>query len=349
MQGYRWGEQPDDPNVIKLNTNELPFDPSPQVTQALRNFDPSILRVYPQPTADALRDQLAEHFELRRNNFIVTNGGDEALRLALTTFVEPGTTFAMTSPSYSLYPVLAQIQNANITEIPLGDDWLHPHDLAEQLNDAEAQLTCVVNPHAPSGQLTSAQDIEQLARTLEGVLLIDEAYVNFVDPQLMYNLVPLVNDLDNVLILRTFSKGYALAGLRLGYLIGHPALITPMVEKTRDSYNMDALSQIIGAAAFADHTYAQTLWQAVREARTQLTDGLRQLGFALFDSQTNFLLARIPGNAKLNAQQLYLALKDNGILVRYFDAPRLTDKLRITVGTTAQNQTLIEQLQELLT
>ncbi|MBX3705886.1 MAG: aminotransferase class I/II-fold pyridoxal phosphate-dependent enzyme [Pseudomonadales bacterium] len=345
MAGYTWGEQPDDARTIKLNTNENPYPPAPGVQTALRGIDVAVLRTYPQPTADRLRDRLAALHGIDRGQLIVTHGGDEALRLAMTTFVDPGAAFGMADPSYSLYPVLAEIQDARIVRIPLDDAWQLPADCAAQLNAAHVRLACIVNPHAPSGVLLDRGTIARLAEGFHGVLLVDEAYVDFVDPARGHDLVPLVHRFDNLLLLRTFSKGYSLAGLRLGYLIGAAPLIEPLVTKTRDSYNIDAISQLLGEAAVVERAYAEETWRRVREDRARLRAGLEQLGFVAPDSETNFLLPRVPAGSLLCAAELYAALKSRGILVRHFPVPPLADALRITVGTTEQNQRLLDTLQ----
>ncbi len=348
MSAYQWGEQPDSDSVLKLNTNENPFPPSPRVASALSGLDVAELRRYPQPTAQALRARLASLHELEPDNFVVTNGGDEGLRLALTTFVEPGGCLGMLEPSYSLYPVLAAVQDARTLKVPLGEDWAAPRDFAQTLNDAGANLACVVNPHAPSGTLTDVATISQLANDFNGVLLVDEAYVDFVDPALRHDLLRLVDAFDNLLLLRTFSKGYSLAGLRLGYLIGNRALIAPILGKTRDSYNVDLVSQRLGEAAIDDHGYAEETWRQVRSARRTLRDELIQLGFRVAISQTNFLLAEVPLDFNVSALELYEGLKARDILVRYFDTPAMEDKLRITVGTATQNRRLTGVLEEIL-
>ena len=348
MRGYEWGEQPEGADVVKLNTNENPYPPSPRVQEALAGFDVASLRRYPRPTADPLRDRLALKHSLARDHVLITHGGDEGLRLAMTTFVDPGATFAMAEPSYSLYPVLAEIQDARVYTLELEEDWTLPADVAARINDAGARLTCLVNPHAPSGTLTLVDRLADIAQALDGVLLVDEAYVDFVDPELDYDLTRLVRELTNLLVLRTFSKGYSLAGLRLGYMLGHPALIDPMISKTRDSYNVDAISQALGEAALRDRAYAEETWARVREGRQALRDGLAQLGLPSPDSQTNFLLVQVPRESPRSARELYEHLKARHILVRYFDTPRLDDRLRISVGTTEQNQRLIAALQEAL-
>jgi len=348
MAGYTWGEQPEDARTIKLNTNENPYPPAAGVRAALTNFDVAALRTYPQPTADPLRDRLAAMHGIGREEIIMTHGGDEALRLAMTTFVDPGAAFGMADPSYSLYPVLADIQDARVVAVPLASDWRLPADFASQLNAAGVKLTCVVNPHAPSGLLLDRATVAELAVNLDGVLLVDEAYVDFVDPAHGHDLVPLIREFDNLLLLRTFSKGYSLAGLRLGYLLGSSALIKTLITKTRDSYNIDAISQALGAAAVAERSYAAETWRRVRDDRERLRQGLAGLGLRAAPSETNFLLARVPTSSKLDAAALYSALKARGVLVRYFSAPRLTDCLRITVGTPEQNRQLLEELQRLL-
>ena len=349
MQGYTWGEQPQDARTIKLNTNENPYPVSARVQEALSGIDAASLRAYPQPTADRLRDAIAARHGLSREQIVVTNGGDEALRLAITTFVEPKAAFGMASPSYSLYPVLANIHDAGIVEVPLGDDWVLPEDLAPTLNAAGAELTCLVNPHAPSGTLTDTETLSRIAASLDGVLLIDEAYVDFVDPARAYDSTQLLETHDNVLILRTFSKGYSLAGLRLGYLLGSTELIAPIIGKTRDSYNIDHISQTVGLAAFEDLQHAATSWAQVRESRAHLVNALGQLGLQSPPSEANFVLATVPATARQDAAALYASLKAQGILVRYFDTARLDDKLRISIGTPEENDRLVAALTQALT
>ncbi len=347
MQGYSWGEQPEDPRTIKLNTNENPYPPSPAVGQALAAFDPQQLRRYPNPTASKFRNLAAAHFGLQPAQVLATNGGDELLRLAFTTFLAPGQPFAMASPSYSLYPVLAAVAEAPVLEIPLDTAWQLPNDFAAQLNAANVGLCCLVNPHAPSGTLLPQSSLAAIAKVFRGVLLVDEAYVDFVDPALAQDSTQLVRDHDNVLLLRTLSKGYSLAGLRFGFGLAQTNLITPMLTKTRDSYNLNAISQVLAEAAFQDQAHASRSWQLVREQRQLLAAALATLGFRMPPSQANFLLAQVPA-AGPNAAQLYQGLKQQGILVRYFPTPGLDDKLRISVGSAEENQALLQALRTLL-
>lgn len=348
MQGYSWGEQPSQQRVIKLNTNENPYPASESVAIALAQFSVDQLRRYPQPFADPFRDLAAALHGVKRENIIATNGGDELLRLAITTYVGAGETLGMAEPSYSLYPVLAAVQGCKVVKIDLQDDWSLPEDFAGQLNAAGARLAFVVNPHAPTGQLVPVQRLCAIAQQFDGVLVIDEAYVDFVDPDLNYNAVPLIHELDNVLLLRTMSKGYSLAGLRFAYGIGAASLLAPMLYKTRDSYNTDAISQSLATAALAAREEAAVSWQRVREERSRLTSELTRLGLEVLPSQSNFVLTAVPGNGEQRAPRLYQRLKDDGILVRYFDQPRLRDKLRITVGTPDENDALLSSLRKAL-
>jgi histidinol-phosphate aminotransferase len=351
MQGYSWGEQPTQQRVIKLNTNENPYPAPAAVAKQLAALSVDQLRRYPQPFADDFRDMAASVHGVSRDNIIATNGGDELLRLAITTFVDPGQTLGMAEPSYSLYPVLAAVQGCQVARINVLDDWSLPADFAEQLNQHGAKLAFVVNPHAPTGQLLPVSVLREIATRFSGVLVIDEAYVDFIDPDLGYDAVPLITEFDNVMLLRTMSKGYSLAGLRFAYGIGSASLLAPMLYKTRDSYNTDLISQKLATAALAARDAAAESWCLVRQERRRLTEQLIAMGFAVLPSQSNFVLATVPaaGTGALMAGEaqapaLYRRLKAQGILVRYFDQPRLRNKLRITVGTMQENDALLAAL-----
>jgi histidinol-phosphate aminotransferase len=338
MRGYVSGEQLDG-DVVKLNTNENPYPPAPEVAEALRRFDASRLRRYPNPLADGFRAAAARVHGIAPAQILASNGSDELLRLAFTTFVDPGATVAWPEPAYSLYPVLADIQGCRTLRLPLTAASQLPADFAERANDAGARLVCVVNPGAPAGQLIPATALRELADRLSGVLLIDEAYVDFVDPEARGDTLALVRDFDNVLLSRTLSKGYSLAGLRFGYAIGPEPLLEPMRDKTRDAYNLDAVAQALATAAIEAQDYAQDTWARVRRDRAQLAAALTALGFTVPATQTNFLLATVPPG--LVAERLYDDLRRQRILVRYFAKPGLDDKLRISVGTPEENQQLM--------
>jgi histidinol-phosphate aminotransferase len=347
MKGYTWGEQPRQSRVIKLNTNENPYPAAPEVTQALQAVNVADLRRYPPPFADDFREVAARLHGVSRDNIMATNGGDELLRLIITTFANAGDTIAMAEPSYSLYPVLAAVQGCTMHRIPLNEDWGLPEDFAAQLNAANARIAFVVNPHAPTGQLLPVDRLAQIAEAFKGVLVIDEAYVDFIAPDVSYNAVPLALQRDNVILLRTMSKGYSLAGLRFAYGIAHESLLAPMLFKTRDSYNTDLISQRLATAALGAQAYAQDTWRRVREERSRLATSLEELGFGVLPSHSNFLLVTWAEKSDLGAQAIYQALKDRGILVRFFDQPRLRDKLRITVGTIEENDALLQALKQI--
>ena len=342
MAGYVPGEQVNSADVIKLNTNENPYPPSPAVAAALNGIDSAFLRRYPSPTAVSFREAAARCHGISVDNIVPTNGGDELLRLVLTTFAAPGETVAVTRPTYSLYRVLAEIQANPLHEIALEDTWDLPEDFVRQLSDAGAKMCILVNPQAPTGKLLPVATLTEIAANFDGLLLVDEAYVDFVDPAREHDAVPLAVERDNVLLLRTLSKGYSLAGLRFGYGIGSAELIHPILYKTRDSYNTDYIAQQLAAAAIQSRDYAENTWEKVRQAREALANALTQLGFGVTPSQANFVLATLP--AGHSAEQLYQQLRSENILVRFFDQERLRDKLRISVGTPAENATLLAAL-----
>jgi histidinol-phosphate aminotransferase len=346
MEGYMPGEQPSGSDVVKLNTNENPYPPGPKVAQCLTHIAVDSLRRYPPPLANDFRLAAATLHQVDPENIIPTNGGDEFLRLVMTTFVGAGDIIAITKPSYSLYPVLAGIQDSKLVEIPLEDDWSMPKTFAAKLNQLNAKLAIIVNPHAPTGSLLDSSYLAEIADEFNGVLLIDEAYVDFIDPRLNYDSIPLINQFPNILFLRTMSKGYSLAGLRFGYGIGPSQLINPMMYKTRDSYNTDFIAQKLATAAILDTTYAQDTWQKVRVSRQQLATDLANLGISSLPSQANFLLCEIPQIP--GAQALYQSLKMQNILVRYFDQDRLRNKLRISIGNDQENQRLVYAISQLL-
>ncbi len=344
MVGYTPGEQPEVESVIKLNTNENPYPPPQSVADVLSQIDVASLRRYPSPSARQFRKVAAKLHHVKPENIIATNGGDELLRLLLTTFVEVGSPIGVADPSYSLYPVLAAIHDSPVRRVSLTSDWELPDDFAEQMNAFGVKLSFVVNPHAPSGKLVPVTRLTEIAQKLDGILVIDEAYVDFIDPDQDYNSIKLINQFDNIVILRTLSKGYSLAGLRFGYGIGPARLIEPMQNKTKDSYNMDLISQKLGVAALQDQAAAKRTWQAVCDERSRMVLEFDQLGLTSLPSQANFLLVEIPSECAGGAEALYQTFKNEGVLVRFFNEERLKNKLRITVGTPQENSALLQIL-----
>ena len=347
LQGYAYGEQPKQAGLIKLNTNENPYPPSPAVAAALASFDSDNLRLYPDATSVAFCTLAARLHGVNKEQIMATNGGDELLRLAVTTFVPPRGNMGGTQPGYSLYPVLAAIQDANFIQVPYPKDLRSIGNFATRMNAANVRLTCLVNPHAPSGYLLKTTALSQLAEALEGVLLLDEAYVDFVDPDQQHNSISLLERHDNILILRSLSKGYSLAGLRFGYAIAAAELIQPMVEKTKDSYNLDSIAQLLACAALKDQPYAASCWKMVRLERKRLTAALRTRGWHVDDSEANFIFVGCADQKPTTARAIFTALRKQAILVRHFDQEGLADYLRVTIGSHQQNNSLLAALDRL--
>jgi histidinol-phosphate aminotransferase len=334
MAPYVPGEQPGPgERIIKLNTNENPFPPSPRALAAIRSIDPDILRRYPSPTAELFRATAARVHGVSADMILTGNGSDEILSITVRTFLDPGDTLAYPDPTYSLYPVLAESCGIRVVAVPWEPGWQLP---VQTLLASGARAIFFANPNAPTGTAVRPAAVRELALAFTGLLLVDEAYVDFADE----NCLDLVRELPNVMICRTFSKGYSLAGLRFGYAIAAAPLVAEMT-KVKDSYNCDAISILAASAALEDQDYARDTWQAVRAERSRLAAELGQRGFDVVPSQANFLLATCPGGL---AADLYRSLKAKGVLVRYFAKPGLADKLRITVGTAAQNDALLAAL-----
>jgi histidinol-phosphate aminotransferase len=334
MAPYVPGEQPGPgEKVIKLNTNENPFPPSPHVIEAIRTIDPERLRRYPSPKADAFREVAARLHAVSPDMILAGNGSDEILAIVMRTFLGPGDTLAYPDPTYSLYPVLAACGETRVRTVPWAEGFALP---AQALMATGARAIFFANPNAPTGTLVPKARVRELALAFSGLVLVDEAYVDFADD----HCIDLVRELPNVMICRTFSKGYSLAGLRFGYAIAAPAMVAEM-NKVKDSYNCDAIAIAAATAALEDQDYARRTWQAVRTERDRLAAALGRRGFQIIPSQANFVLASCPGG---KAAEIYLALKQKKILVRFFDKPGLSDKLRITIGTAEQNDALLEAL-----
>ncbi len=344
MTGYVPGEQPRGP-AIKLNTNENPLTPSDALMKALSDITPTMLQRYPDPSAAKLRGAIADYHGCDVDQVIATNGSDELLRLAITTFAAPEHAIGVVEPGYNLYGVLASIQDCPVARAVLEDDWQVPADIAERWNKAGARLALLANPHAPSGLLIPSGTIARLAAEFQGALLVDEAYVDFADPVHAHNLVSLIDYHPNLLLVRTLSKGHSLAGLRLGYGLGRASLVGPMLTKVRDSYNVDAIAQHVATIAFGDVETTRKSWTFVRSERQRLSEALRGRGFHVFPSEANFVLVRVP-ECLGRASGLYEALAAGHIHVRWFDQARLDACLRITIGTTTENDCLLRAIDQ---
>jgi len=335
MQGYIPGEQPQDKRYIKLNSNENPYPPSPHVIAALQRAAGEDLRLYPDPLANRLRDTAAAVYGLSREQVLVGNGSDDLLTMLMRTCVGPGDRVAYPVPTYSLYEALVTMQEGKVVQVPFPPDFSLPPQLAE----VEAKLTFLCNPNSPSGTLTPARYIEELAQRVRGILVVDEAYVDFADETAL----PLLHQYPHVVILRSFSKSFSLAGLRLGLAFGHPELLGELL-KVKDSYNVNRLSIVAAVAALEDYAWMRQTVDKIRATRARLTTALRELGYCVYASQANFVLARKKGVLQ---EPTYLGLKERGILVRYFSSPDLADCLRITVGTDQEIDRLLEAMTQL--
>ncbi|UCD49549.1 MAG: histidinol-phosphate transaminase [Phycisphaerales bacterium] len=343
MAGYTPGFQPTATDVVKLNTNENPYPPSPEVMKVLAAMGPEQLRRYPDPVGNAFRQAAAELHGVEPGNIMCCNGGDDLLSIAIRACCDTSRPLAYPVPTYSLYPVLANLEDCELIEVPFDGQYNLPAKLAS----TGAALTIVCNPNAPTATFIAIEELASLANVLPGVLLIDEAYVDFAER----DAVELVKRFDNVVLLRSLSKGYSLAGLRFGYAIAGTNLIDGLL-KVKDSYNVDALSIALATAAIKDQTYFRANVQKVKADRQTLTERLRALGLVVGDSATNFVLARVGARhvspVPPSAGQIHGQLARRNIFVRYFNVPGLDDKLRISVGTPEQNERLLAALQEIL-
>lgn len=342
MEGYTYGEQPSDRTIIKLNTNENPYPPSPTIKAFLDGLDVETLRLYPDPTASTLRSVIADHHGLKPDQVVITNGADEGIRLAMTTFVGKGDVVSVTEPGYTLYEVVAGIHDAHIYRTFLSRDWQLPTNCTRDWEEHNVKLAVLVNPHAPTGVYFDESEIRTLAKEHKGILLLDEAYVDFVDPSVAFDSTKLFAEFPNILILRTFSKGYSLAGLRVGYLLGDSELLDPILFKTRDSYNVDLVAQQLALCAFQDKACLRENAEKVRNERTRLTNMARQLGYRVPDAETNFILIEHPSHKSV--EDLVMCLREHKILVRYFNTPTLRHCLRVTIGTADQNDIFLSAL-----
>ena len=354
LHAYVPGEQPKVKGLIKLNTNENPYPPSPKVLSAMQAAIDGRMRLYPNPSAQLLREQLAALHQCSPDQIIIGNGSDELLALGVRAFVEPAANGDSASsepsksrvqyfgPSYSLYPVLAETHGATPYSVPLLEDFGLPS--VSQLRrgkrwDFQAALTFITTPNAPSGRGYATRELEVLCSAMKGVVVLDEAYVDFADE----NALELCLKYPHVIISRTFSKAYSLCFQRIGYWIGHPELISAL-HRIRDSYNVNGLAQIAASATLKNLSYYQRNFRRVTESRSRVAEALTGLGWTVLPSQTNFILARPPGPP---ARQWLEDLRQKKILVRWFASPNLESFLRITIGSESEMDTLLKTIRGL--
>lgn len=336
MQGYVPGEQPVTPDWVKLNTNENPFPPSPRVEQAIKKAALDLTR-YPNPTSAAARQALAETFRLDQEQVLVGNGSDDVLNLLFRAFSDSRHPAAAIEPSYSLYPILAGIQNTPFETLPLEEDLSLP---VKAIGDSGANLLFLTSPNAPLGIGFSNDKIEEVLEHFSGLLVVDEAYVAFADQ----SAVSLLQKHPRLVVTRSFSKSHGLAGLRIGFLLAH-ADVVAQLDKVRDSYNVDRLAQAGLTGALQDPDYYRAIIGKIRNIRNYYQQWLENLGWFTFPSQTNFLTTRPATRSGETgtevARQCFEFLKQQKVLVRYFpNTPRISDCLRISIGSEEQMEAL---------
>jgi histidinol-phosphate aminotransferase len=329
-------------NLVKLNTNESPYGPSPKVLEVLRDELANRgdnLRLYPDPASQALVDAIAEYYGLQANQVFVGNGSDEVLAHAFNAFFVQPKPLLFPDISYSFYPVYCGLYGVDYRTVPLAEDF------SIRVEDyREAGGVILPNPNAPTGMLLPLADIEVLLKAnAESVVIIDEAYIDFGGESAS----SLVDRYDNLLVVQTLSKSRALAGMRVGFALGHADLIEALV-RVKDSFNsypVDRLAQLAATASFQDVDYFRSTCEAVIRDREMLVDALAERGFRVLPSSANFVFA---AHKSVPASELTAGLRARGVIVRHFAKPRIDSFLRITIGTPSQNAALLAALDELL-
>jgi histidinol-phosphate aminotransferase len=336
FEPYLPGEQPpDDEGWVKLNTNESPLPPSPKVFQAIKQATSDSLRLYPRPTGAPARRAIARHFGLDVGQVALGNGGDDLIEMCFRAFVGAGDRVAFPTPTYPLFEPLCVIHEAKASPHPTAEGWTWPAGLAED----PAPLKLLVNPNSPTGTWHSAQSVERILARSHGVVVLDEAYADFAEESQL----GLLANHQNLLILRTMSKAYALAGMRIGFALGSPELIAAL-DAVKDSYNVDRLAIVAAVAAIEDEPHHRKIVDQVVSERGWLEDQLREMGFEHSPSKANFVFVK---PARSSAAAVADALREQRILVRHYDREPIAGWLRITVGTREQHQRLLKALREI--
>ncbi len=332
--GYTPGKQLAGMDIIKLNTNENPYPPSPRVKECLRSLDTDQLRRYPSSLCDELRSACSEAFQIPTENILAGNGSDDLLTMIYRAFMNPDDTAVTAFPTYTLYRDLAVIRGCKFKNLDRNADYSLPQELA----NSNAKLCLVANPNSPTGTQTDKETLIRLARDVNGILVIDEAYADFASE----NCLDLWK-LPNVIVLRTLSKSYSLAGIRLGFAFAQKSLVDDMI-KVKDSYNVNRITQLAGTEAIRDKNWAQKNIDQIKIQRERTQDFLTQLGWIVTPSEANFVWTR-PANP--SAETIYNHLLERKILVRYFPGPMTGNHLRITIGTPDDMDNLFNAIREI--
>ena len=336
LSGCAPGDSPE-ARVIKLNTNENPYPPSPKVLEAIREIDAETLRRFPSAQADAFRVSAAKLWNIKPEMILAGNGGDDVLNVITRTIVPAGGSIVSPAPTYSLYSVLAQLEDAELVSVAWKKNWQLPIDA---LKSSKADAIFICNPNTPSGTFVPTDEIESLLKETEVPVVVDEAYADFAGE----SVIELVEKFEHLIVARSLSKGYSLAGLRFGYAVAQPQVIEQMM-KVKQAYNCDAISIVAATAALEDQAHAQASWKNVRDERDRVSTELRRFGFEVIASRANFVLVEVPGG---NAKSFHNGLKQQGVLVRFFTQEELADKLRITIGTGQENDALLGAIKSLM-
>ena len=346
LQAYTPGKQPSGGDWTKLNTNECPYPPSPRVAEALTPLLTSgRLRLYPDPRGVELRRAIAEFYQLSEDQVLLGNGSDDILNLLVRAFCNARNGALFPTPGYSLYPTLVQIQNGSFREVPFTRDMELPISglISGSSPDSRENLLFVTNPNAPTGVLFSQKVLRELLSRFPGLVVVDEAYGEFAKE----SAIPLLKEYPNLCVTRTFSKSYALAGCRLGYLLGSPDLIQ-LIDRIRDSYNVNALTQTAGLAALSDTAYYGKIRGKILATRSAFSRWCEEQSWFTYPSQANFIFTEPVYQGRTGADvaaSAFAYLEKEKILVRYFPKPALTSSfLRISIGTAEQMARVKEAL-----
>lgn len=340
LEPYVPGEQPKDRKFIKLNTNENPYGPSPKVLEAIRQATGESLRLYPDPTCDMLLTAAAEYYGVGKEQIFAGNGSDEVLAFSFMAFFNPGRTILFPDITYTFYPVYTSLFGIDYRTIPVDDDFGIP---VEKFFNSEGGVI-IANPNAPAGKYMPPEAIIRiLENNSSNVVIIDEAYIDFGG----YSAVKLLDKYPNLLVIHTFSKSRSLAGMRIGFAIGSKELIDAVnrVKNSFNSYTLDRLAIIAGTEAFRDNAYFEETRDRVVSTRERVTAGMKEMGFKVVDSAANFIFA---GHPEKNAAAIFRELRERGILVRYFNKPRINNYLRISMGSDSEMDIFLDAVREIV-
>lgn len=340
---YVAGEQPRGSVFVKLNTNECPYPPSPAVEKVLKDFDAGVLRLYPDPDNIALKDAVAKKYGLKRENVFVGNGSDEVLALCFPTFFDEGDAVAFADVTYTFYKVWAHAFGLVSHVVPVNDELkISAEDYLSLPSKVKGIVIC--NPNAPTGMpMPRADLINIISSNPDKIVIADEAYCDFAQE----SMIGYLNDFPNLVIVKTLSKAYALAGARCGFALASPELIAGLntVKNSFNSYTVNAVTEKLAVAALEDAPYYAAVADKIVRQRETTSDALRELGFEVLPSRTNFIFA---SHKKIPASEIYFSLKENGVLVRHFKADRINNFVRITIGTPEQMNVLLDKVKKLL-